>query len=254
MPTISDEVCYNRKNYFCLIQCKKTEVKNAKFFFIEDDKILNASVCHHLHAAGYQTTSVYSYVSTKEKIANNQFDLFILDINLPDGNGIELCKEICALCETPIIILTAKDLEHEVIEGFDAGASDYVTKPFSMRIFLRRIAAILTRNRTIKEDSIKCGNLEINLLTNTLLKRGKQIKLTQNEWRLIEQFLRNRQQLLTRSQLLQNLWDNDGNFVDEHTLTTLVSRLRSKLTDNNFNYIKTYYGIGYRWVGEHNDD
>lgn len=225
-----------------------------KILLIEDDEMLNAGLCYHLEKAGYWVLPVFTYTEAKAKILDNDWCLIIVDINLPDGNGIELCNLISRDTCIPTIILTANDLEANILEGFDAGAADYITKPFSIPILLRRVGAVLKRSAIIPNSTIYCGNLLIDLSKGQVEKSGEVLRLTQNEWKLINLFNTNPGQLLTRKQILQVLWDNDGNFVSEHTLTTLISRLRSKLSDTEYQYIKTYYGIGYRWVGEKNDE
>lgn len=221
---------------------------------IEDDEMLNAGICSHLQNCNYEVKPVFTYAEAKAEILNHDWQLFIVDINLPDGNGIELCKLISKHTSSPVIFLTANDLEENILEGFDAGASDYITKPFSIPVLLRRVQAVLKRNAIAPNFAIRYGNLLIDLAKGQVEKSGETLKLTQNEWKLINLFVTNPGQLLTRNQMLQILWDNDGNFASEHTLTTLVSRLRAKLSDAKYQYIKTYYGIGYRWVGEKNDE
>ena len=221
---------------------------------IEDDEMLNAGIGYHLQNCNYEVKPVFTYAEAEAEILNHDWQLFIVDINLPDGNGIELCKLISKHTSSPVIFLTANDLEENILEGFDAGASDYITKPFSIPVLLRRVHAVLKRNMITPNSAIRCGNLLIDSAKGQVEKSGETLKLTQNEWKLINLFVTNPGQLLTRNQMLQILWDNGGNFVSEHTLTTLVSRLRAKLSDAEYQYIKTYYGIGYRWVGEKNDE
>ncbi|WIV12436.1 response regulator transcription factor [Proteiniborus sp. MB09-C3] len=225
-----------------------------KVLLIEDDEMLNAGICYHLQNCDYEVKPMFTYSEAKTEVLNNNWQLFIVDINLPDGNGIELCKFINKHTSSPVIFLTANDLEENILEGFDAGASDYITKPFSIPVLLRRVRAVLKRNTVIPNSIIRCGNLMIDLAKGQVEKSGETLRLTQNEWKLISLFIDNPGQLLTRNQILQILWDSDGNFVSAHTLTTLVSRLRSKLSDTEYQYIKTYYGIGYRWVGEKDDE
>ncbi len=225
-----------------------------KILLIEDDEMLNAGICYHLQNCDYEVKPTFTYSEAKTEILNNDWQLFIVDINLPDGDGIELCTFISKHTDSPVIFLTANDLEENMIEGFDAGASDYITKPFSIPVLLRRVRAVLKRNAVTPNSMIRCGNLMIDLTMGKVEKSGETLKLTQNEWKLITLFITNPGQLLTRNQILQILWDSDGNFVSEHTLTTLVSRLRSKLSDAEYQYIKTYYGIGYRWAGEKDDE
>lgn len=225
-----------------------------QILLVEDDEMLNSGVCYHLENAGYAVAPVFTYAEARKRIFDDGLQLCVVDINLPDGNGIELCREISSRTHIPAIILTANDLEADVLDGFDAGAADYITKPFSIPILIKRVAAVLKRNAAGPKTVVHCGNLMVDFEKGQLLKSGDILRLTQNEWKLITLFLSNQGQLLTRKQILQILWDNAGNFVDEHTLTTLVSRLRSKLSDSEYSYIKTCYGMGYRWVGESNEE
>lgn len=141
-----------------------------------------------------------------------------------------------------------------VVEGFDLGADDYITKPFNVKIAMRRIDAVLRRTGPEKGPSVyRCGNLAVDFEGRTVTKNGRRLMLTPTEYKLLYIFVKNPGTALTRNLLLEKLWDNEGNFVDEHTLTINISRLRAKIADDTYKYIKTIYGMGYQWIGEANE-
>lgn len=218
---------------------------------VEDDMILNAGLCYNLNLLGYQTEAVYDIATARNKIAEQEWAICILDVNLPDGDGIEFGRELRKKTKVPIIFLTARDMDEDMIRGFDAGADDYITKPFNVKILLQRVQAILRRCQEAEADVIyRCGNLEIDFEGYIVKKNGKALTLTPTEYKLLYKFCKNSGNVLTRQVLLEELWDKNENYVDEHTLTINVSRLRSKIADETFSYIKTIYGIGYQWIGE----
>lgn len=178
------------------------------------------------------------------------YSLILLDINLPDGDGLDLCRRIHKETPVPIILLTAKDLDEDILAGFDAGAVDYITKPFNTAILLKRVSVALERSSVHQQSEFTVGNLLIDVSRAAVARQGIPLRLTQAEWKLIHMFLLHHGQLLTRDQILEQLWDSEGNYVSEHTLTSLISRLRNKIADTQYQYIKTYYGLGYKWVGD----
>ena len=176
-------------------------------------------------------------------------DMVLLDVNLSDGEGFSFCKWVKAQREVPVIYLTARDLEEDALEGYESGAEDYATKPFSMKILLRKIEVILKRmtpvNRLIFEDSY----VSIDSENARVTVKGKECPVTPTECRLLRQFLLNRGQLLTYDLLLERLWDSGGQFVDKHALAVNVNRLRGKIEDRDHRYISNVYGMGYQWIG-----
>lgn len=221
-----------------------------KILIIEDDELLNDGLCFHLQKRGYKPVPAYNASQAASLAADTNWSLFILDINLPDGSGLALARKIRQTSKTPIIFLTARDLDEDIIQGFDAGADDYITKPFNVKIFMQRIQAVL--RRCVQQDIVKTtlfsGNLEINLETMEVKKNNDLLPLTPTEFRLLYIFCQNPGQILTRQVLLEKLWDIEGNFVDGHTLTINISRLRKKIEDSSGTYIKTVYGMGYQWM------
>ena len=179
------------------------------------------------------------------------YDLIVLDINLPDGNGFDFCKEVKERrLDTAIIFLTANDMESDMLRGFELGADDYVTKPFPMSVFQKKVAALITRiQKQTGGDCYSDGNLLINFSETTATLAGEPVTFTAMEYRLLRVFVKNPNIVLTRQVLLEKLWDIDGNFVDEHALTAAVSRVRNKIEAGGQQYIKTVYGMGYMWIG-----
>lgn len=225
-----------------------------KILVVEDDTILNKTLSYNLTEDGYLITSKFTATSALKSIMEYKFDLIILDVNLPDKSGFELCKEIKVNCNIPIIFLTANDMEYDMIKGYKLGALDYITKPFNINIFKQKVKALLNHiTIRAKQDCYDDGYLEINFSELSANINGNQIIFTPLEFRTLKLFTENPKNILTRKILLEKLWDIDANFVDEHTLTSVISRIRSKIEKDNFQYIKTVYGMGYMWLGERNE-
>lgn len=216
---------------------------------VEDDHDLNQAICFSLKKSGYEAFGVSSIKQGKMAFSQKQIDMVLLDVNLPDGKGFSFCRWIKKQKEVPVIYLTARDMEEDALEGYESGAEDYVTKPFSMKILLRKIEIILRRtvlnSRMIFED----GYLHIDLDNAKVSVNSKECAITPTEFRLLRQFLFNQGQLLTYEILLERLWDSGGQFVDKHALAVNVNRLRGKIEDENHRYISNVYGMGYQWIG-----
>lgn len=222
-----------------------------RILVVEDDKLLNHTLCYNLSSAGYTVDSAMTKTAAMQAGTGQNYDLIILDINLPDGSGFDLCREIKTLRpDTAVIFLTARDMESDQLHGFESGADDYITKPFPISVFLKKTAALLSR---ISRQNNGCcyndQNLYINFSEGSASLNGETVSFTAMEYRLLKIFTDNPQIVLTRRILLEKLWDADGNFVEEHALTSMISRVRSKLERNGFQYIKTVYGMGYLWMG-----
>lgn len=222
---------------------------------IEDDEMLSAGLCYNLILEDYNVESANSIAIAKEKFLKNEYALLLADVNLPDGNGLDFSRWVRKQSQVPIMFLTACDMDEDMIKGFEAGADDYITKPFNIRILMQRVQAILRRYErgNGQGNLFECGNLEIDFEVNIVKKGGKPLALTPTEYKLLCKFCNNKGTILTRKVLLDNFWDQQGNFVDEHTLTINISRLRSKIADDSYTYIKTIYGMGYQWIGENHE-
>ena len=224
-----------------------------RILVVEDDRLLNNTLCYNLSAAGYEVDAALTKSVAERFCRKQEYDLIVLDINLPDGNGFELCKLIKPdHPDTIVIFLTANDQESDQIRGYEVGAVDYITKPFVIGALQRKIKAMfsmLEHHRPAK-DIYDDGMLFLDFSEQTASLNGKPLTLSPMEYKMLNLFRKNPKQVLTRQQLLEKLWDVDEKFVDEHTLTTTVSRIRSKIeADGGTPYIKTIYGMGYQWTG-----
>lgn len=229
-----------------------------KLFLLEDDDAIGMGLKYSLEKEGYEVIHGKSKTEAMTILKDNAFDLCILDINLPDGNGYDVCKAVKEKDDTPVIFLTASDAEVNVIMGLEMGADDYICKPFRIGELLARIKTVLRRSGKGKDGSARDeGVIEIqNLRINTNEARvaivddaGKEnpVELTALEYRLLLTFCGNRGNVLSRSQLLEDMWDVSGDFVNDNTLTVYIKRLRDKIekepTDPKI--IKTVRGLGY---------
>ena len=224
-----------------------------RIMVIEDDPVIREELCILLKGNGYEVAAVTDFTDTLEQIREWQPHLLLLDINLPDGNGFELCKLIKPQHpDTIVIFLTANDQESDQIRGYEVGAVDYITKPFVIGALQRKIKAMfaMLEHHKPAKDIYDDGRLFLDFSEQTASLNGKPLTLSPMEYKMLNLFRKNPRQVLTRGQLLEKLWDIDERFVDEHTLTTSISRIRSKIeADGGAPYIKTVYGMGYQWTG-----
>lgn len=220
----------------------------ATILIVEDDTALRTGLEFDFTTEGYQVISAENGTKALEHI-EGIIELAILDVNLPDTDGFTLCRKIKSHKNIPVIFLTARDLEEDEMQGFECGADDYVTKPFSMPLLRKRAEAVLKRysqNNAVYSD----GYITVNFESFTATRENEVILFTPTEYKLLKVFMVNSGRVITRQVLLEKLWDNENNFVDEHALTVNINRLRGKLENGNHKYIKTVYGMGYIWVGD----
>lgn len=215
---------------------------NERIFILEDDAFLRDGLSEMLQKEGYITECASTCSAVKNAISNSRYNLFIFDVMLPDGSGLDLCTEIRkADTNTPILFLTACDDEIQIVRGLDAGADDYVTKPFKLQELLSRIRALLRRN---SNPIMKSKDIIINLQNITVMKKGENLFVTPTEFQILSILIRNNGIIVTRNTLLQNIWDDNNNFIDDNTLSVHISRLREKV---GAEHIVTVRGVGYRW-------
>lgn len=213
---------------------------------IEDDRPLNKAISIYFKKEKFHVISCYCGQKALDILLQNNLDLIILDINLPDLSGFDLIKQIKIInSNIPILILSACDLDSDILHGFNLGAEDYVTKPFNIEILHKKINIILKRNT--KNTFYKDNHLFFDKNISKLVIDNKEIKLTPLEFKLLSLFLENQNQILLKETIIEKIWDSNKNYVDEHTLLVNISRLRNKIEDNKHHYIKTVYGLGYRW-------
>lgn len=216
----------------------------ANIFLLEDDKILSKGISIALEKDGHHVTTAYGYVEALQKYTLKKYDLFLLDINLPDGNGMNFCQKIRQTSQLPVLFLTANDTEEDMLKGYDVGCDDYISKPFSIDVLRRKVSAIL--KRTITETArIQYKDLEVDMEKCLVLLNGEEIHLSATEYKLLCYLIQHKGTVVTKTMLLENLWDKNGNFIDDNTLRVNIKRLRQKLKDDNQEYIVTVFGIGY---------
>lgn len=213
-----------------------------KILLVEDDSALRSALEELLSREGYDVAKS-SNVQTAKASMSADIDLVMLDVGLPDGDGVSLCKQWRSEgLQVPILFLTAKDEELDVVRGLDAGGNDYVTKPFRMQELLSRIRALLRRNQ--KETSITRSGITLDTAKLQASREGEVLQLTVTEYKILAKLISERS-IITRAVLLDALWDVDSRFVDDNTLSVHISRLREKVGGS---HIKTIRGVGYRWV------
>lgn len=216
----------------------------ANIFLLEDDKILSKGITIALNKDSHAVTAVYGFMDALGQYQKQKYDLFLLDINLPDGSGLELCREIREASEAPILFLTANDTEEDMLEGFGAGCDDYISKPFPLEVLRKKVQAVL--KRTSNDSSrIQYRNLEVDTDKCLVLLSGEEVHLTATEYKLLLYLVQNKGKVVTKTMLLERLWDIDGHFVDDNTVRVNIKRLRQKLNDEKQEYIVTIFGMGY---------
>lgn len=217
---------------------------------VEDDNIIREGLQISLQQDGYDVLAAASQKEALEILSKNpEIDLFLLDVMLPDGDGYAVCKEIRKKSDAPILFLTACDDEVHTVLALEQGADDYIAKPFRIRELLARMKAVLRRagNSRVLESKIPIGNNVLDMQAGKLYRDQKKMELTAMEYRLLLIFVNHRGQTLSRQQLLNDIWDEAGDFVNDNTLTVYIKRLREKLGDfEGEPLIKTVRGIGYR--------
>lgn len=213
-----------------------------KILLVEDDTALRGALEELLLREGYTVVKA-SDVRTARCAMGGEIDLVMLDVGLPDGDGVSLCRSWRSEgIQTPILFLTAKDEELDIVRGLDAGGNDYVTKPFRMQELLSRIRALLRRNQ--KETTVTRSGITLDKTKLQATRNGELLLLTVTEYKILTKLISARS-IITRAALLDALWDVDSRFVDDNTLSVHVSRLREKV---GANHIKTVRGVGYQWV------
>lgn len=222
----------------------------VKILLIEDNEIITKGLKYSLEQENFEIETAENIVTAKTKIKKQRYDLYLLDIGLPDGNGYEICNYIKSKEDVPVIFLTAKDEESDVVQGFDMGADDYVIKPFRTRELISRIKSVLRRyyHEENKENQIKCGNITIDDNKAEVYQNGEKIIFTSLEYKILYLLMSNKNILVTREQILDKIWDVAGNFVNDNTLTVYIKRIRNKLDDKEGKFIQTVRGIGYKVV------
>ena len=219
----------------------------AKLLLVEDNNAIIMGLDFLFKEEGYNFDVARTCNEADKLITKNKYDIVLLDVFLPDGNGFEICKKIKKEFNTPVIFLTAKDEEKDIVYGFDIGADDYVIKPFRNRELISRINNVLRRNN--KGKQIKYKDITIDVDSGRVYKNEQEVLLTKLEYTILLCLFQNQNIFISREKLLNDIWDAAGNFVEDNTLTVYIKRIREKIGDSNGNIIKTIRGMGYR-VGD----
>ncbi|WBW98394.1 response regulator transcription factor [Oceanirhabdus sp. W0125-5] len=225
-------------------------MESIKVLIIEDNKSLNRGITFKLKREGYDVRSAENISEARKIFEGEELQLIISDVDLPDGCGFDFCEEVRKKSDVLIIFLTASDSEVDIVTGLDMGADDYITKPFSLTVLTSRINALFRRNMVKKQsDGIVSGELRFNQKELKLMKGNCEIPLSKTEIKIIGYFLDNPMQILTKEQILHEMWDINGEFVNENALAVNIKRIREKIEDTprDPQYIKTVRGIGYIW-------
>ena len=222
-----------------------------RIFLLEDDATLSRGIGMALSGPKRVVTLADSMVQARQKLAEMQFDLLILDINLPDGSGLDLLRMRRAQGDaTPTILLTANDLEMDEVTGLEAGADDYITKPFSLAILRARVQAQLRRGSVQSSSQMEVGPFLFDFERMNFRKNGTAVELSKTEQKLLRVLVENRGHAVPRARLVDRVWTDGAEFVEENALSVTVKRLRTKLEKDPAKpeYLKTVYGIGYIWA------
>lgn len=229
----------------------------GKILLLEDDKSLNRGISFKLKKEGFEVETAFCIEEAKNIFDNNKIDLIITDIGLPDGSGFDFCEEIRKISNVYIIMLTALDEEFNAVMGYEIGADDYVTKPFSLAILVSKVKAFMKRagnneKEKISENILISEDIEFDYGDYTLILNREDIEkvqLTKTEGKLLKLLMENAMNIIQKEQILDILWDMDGNFVDDNTVAVYMRRLRKKVEKDPSEpiFIKNIRGIGYKW-------
>lgn len=218
-----------------------------KLLIIEDDIDLREGLHFSFEGDGYEVLDVGTRREGQQEMKKGIYDLVLLDCNLPDGTGFDLCREVRKFSNIPIIMLTARDTEMDEIRALELGVNDYLSKPFSLGVLKARMKRIL--NEKAETANLCSGNIVIDKSTCKVYKNEEEITLSKLEYRLLMYLIENKNHVLSKEQILSQIWDSDGKYVDNNTVSVNISRLRMKIEEDASNpkFIKTVHGVGYIW-------
>ena len=223
----------------------------SKILVVDDDKSLNKGLKYAINKAGYDVVSAFEYNEAVTSLDENDIMLAIIDINLPHKSGLDLCKYIRKKSMLPIIFLTAKDTEDDIVKGFKFGCDDYISKPFSVPVLIQRVDAVLRRSNITNKNMYLCEEegLKIDFDKMKVFKNNNEVKVAPKEFKLLKLLCDNRGKVLQRERIMEKVWDIDEEFKDSNSLSVAIKRLREKIEDDSKNpkFIITVFGIGYTW-------
>ncbi|MGL4344143.1 MAG: response regulator transcription factor [Cellulosilyticaceae bacterium] len=216
-----------------------------KILLIEDDEAISMAISFALRKEQFEVACAGSLAEARAYF-NEEVHLVLLDLNLPDGIGYQFCREALEVSKVPIIFLTVRDEEADIIRGLDMGADDYITKPFRMGVLLSRVQAVLRRSQKQASPFLECRTMRLDKEQGRVYKEDQEILLTKNEYKLLLLLMENQGCTVSRERILDYLWGVDGEFVNDNTLTVMMKRLREKIEEPTEKWIHTIRGIGYR--------
>lgn len=221
-----------------------------KILLLEDDPALGSGIQLALQNPALEIILCPTLAQAQNAVSETRFDLLILDVNLPDGSGLELLRQVRKASAVPIILLTVNDMEMDIVTGLESGADDYITKPFSLAVLRARVNAQLRRGVSEKAACVRIDNFLFDFDRMVFRKNGRPVDLSKTEQRLLRILVENPGQTLPRATLVDRVWTDGAEYVDENALSVTVKRLRDKLEDtpSSPKYLKTVYGIGYTWA------
>ncbi len=220
-----------------------------KIMIVEDDRKLNDGIVLALRENCNAFLQCRTLAEARNLLTQEEIALVLLDVNLPDGNGIDFVREVRAYSPVPILLITVNNMELDIVTGLEAGANDYITKPFSLMVLRARVAVWL-RAGSVQPDQFSMGPFDFDFRKMEFRREGRLVELSRTEQRLLRVLCENQGATVKRSTLIDSVWQGDGEYVDEHALTVTIKRLRDKLEKDcaNPDYIRTVYGIGYTWA------
>ena len=223
----------------------------SRILLLEDDLSLIGGLSFAFQKQGFELDVARTLTEARERFTDGRYDLLILDVSLPDGSGFDFCKEVRLISKVPVIFLTASDEEVSIVMGLEIGGDDYVTKPFKLGVLMSRVGALLRRANDFAAQNavLESGGVKVLLLQGQAFKRGEPLDLTAAEYKLLCLFMQNPNAVLSKEQILGKLWDTEGSFVDDNTLSVYIRRLRTKVEDDpgNPRRIVTVRRMGYKW-------
>jgi DNA-binding response OmpR family regulator len=226
----------------------------AKILLLEDDTSLNRGISLKLEKEGYEVLSAAGVSRAEEIFRENEVALIISDITMEDGDGLEFCRNIRRTSDVHLIFLTALDQEVDIVNGYDAGADDYITKPFSLMVLISKVNALMRRIGQDQEEHgqiLVSGSIRVQCREMRVYKEETEILLSKKEMQLLLHFLEYPKQIISKEQILEAVWDMDGQFVDDNTVPVTISRLKKKIAgEEDYEYIKNVRGLGYLWTAE----
>lgn len=222
----------------------------SDILLLENDESLQRAISFKLTKEGYRVFTASDIKTAGALYREHRMPLILCDISLPDGSGLDFCRQIRAESGVWFLFLTSYDSEQDMIKGYNAGADDYITKPFSLPVLVSKVNAMMKRHMPdVGDPCVRSGSIELFPEESRVKKNGQYLTLTANEYKLLSYFMQNSLHILSKNKLLEAVWDIDGNFVDENTLAVNIRRLREKIEDDPARpaYLKNVRGLGYIW-------